>query len=138
MSLLKRLLIIFCAYVLSLVLISLLFRSHFVFNPRGIVDVPYFQINVPAILQKIAFCESGNRQFQVNNSELPPVVLRGKQNPLDVGRFQINEFYHLKTAKKLGMDIYTWEGNTQYALYLYSKNGTRDWNWSKSCWGQLL
>ena len=88
---------------------------------------------LPPILLKIAECESGGRQFNPDGT-----VLRGRYNPKDVGRFQINEKFHLAESKKLGMDIYTWEGNTKYALYLYAKNGTRDWNASSSCWGNGL
>lgn len=61
-------------------------------------------------------------------------VHRGVQNPKDVGKYQINEYYHLEASRGLGVDIYTLEGNTKYALYLYSKNGSRDWNWSRGCW----
>ena len=80
---------------------------------------------IPDILKKIAFCESGNKQFNSDGS-----VLRGKQNSKDVGKYQINEFYHLANAQKMGIDIYTEEGNTEYALYLYNKNGTKDWRYS--------
>lgn len=61
-------------------------------------------------------------------------VHRGVQNPQDVGKYQINEGYHLEASRALGIDIYTLEGNTAYALRLYKANGTRDWNWSKWCW----
>ena len=81
-------------------------------------------------MQQIALCESGKRQFNDDGS-----VLRGGYNPQDVGIFQINEHYHLQRSKDLGLDIYTLEGNIGYALLLYQENGTRDWNWSKSCWG---
>lgn len=85
--------------------------------------------SVPPILEKIAFCESGNRQFKEDGT-----LVRGIVNPKDVGRFQINEFYHLEKSIELGMDIYTERGNTQYALWLYENEGTRPWNWSKHCW----
>lgn len=86
---------------------------------------------LPAVLLKIAECESHNKQFNPDGS-----VIRGKQNPKDVGRFQINEYWNGTTAKKLGYDIYTWEGNTKMALYLYDKRGTKDWLWSKWCWSK--
>lgn len=94
-----------------------------------IIEVKEQEETLPPVLNRIAECESGNRQFNEDGS-----VLRGRVNSKDVGRFQVNEYYHLETSKKLGIDIYTWEGNTEYALYLYEKNGTRDWNWSKHCW----
>ncbi|MDB5238808.1 MAG: hypothetical protein JWO00_143 [Candidatus Parcubacteria bacterium] len=86
------------------------------------------------ILIEVARCESTYRQYGKDGR-----VIRGKENPLDVGVFQINEYYHAQTAKKLGYDIYTIEGNIAYGKYLYSKNGTKDWYASSPCWaGQNL
>jgi len=48
---------------------------------------------------------------------------------------QINEKYHLDEAKKLGIDIYTVEGNMEFARILYDKFGTEPWNASSACWG---
>lgn len=87
---------------------------------------------IPAVndeLKKIAWCESKNRQFNADGS-----VHRGKINPQDVGKYQINEYYHLEESKRLGMDIYTLAGNTEYANYLYATQGNTPWNWSKECW----
>jgi hypothetical protein len=81
------------------------------------------------ILIEVARCESTFRQYGKDGR-----ILRGKQNPLDVGIFQINEYYHAETAKKLGIDIYTAEGNIAYGKYLYKKNGTKDWYASSPCW----
>lgn len=80
---------------------------------------------------EIARCESQFRQF-----EAPGVVLRSELGTPDVGVFQINVEYHAETAKKLGMNIYSLNGNIEYAEYLYEKNGTRDWNASKKCWNR--
>ena len=81
------------------------------------------------IMVRIASCESQFRQFDVDGT-----VLRGKQNPLDRGLFQINEYYHLEASKRLNMDIYTLKGNMAYARHLYEQSGTTPWNWSKECW----
>ncbi len=51
---------------------------------------------------------------------------------------QINEYYHAKTAEKMGLDIYTLEGNMAYAKYLYEKNGLSDWDASRPCWGKNM
>lgn len=83
------------------------------------------------ILAEIAFCESNYRQFGTNGE-----VLRGIENPQDVGVLQINEIYHLETAQKLGLNLYTLEGNMSYGRYLYEKEGTRPWNNSSVCWGK--
>lgn len=78
----------------------------------------------------IARCESHLRQFNENGE-----VLRGVQNPADIGVFQINEFYHLEKSKTLGYDIYTTRGNIEYAMWLMTKEGVRHWNYSRGCWG---
>jgi hypothetical protein len=83
----------------------------------------------PVTLKKIAWCESRNRQFNPDGT-----VLRGVVNAQDVGKHQINEKYHLADSIKLGFDIHTLEGNTAYAEYLYSKQGSTPWNWSAHCW----
>lgn len=83
-----------------------------------------------SIMHSVADCESRFRQFNEDGS-----ILRGYYNPKDVGVFQVNEYWHLETSKRLGMDIYTVEGNIAYAKHLYDLNGTRDWNASRSCWG---
>lgn len=87
-------------------------------------------IEIPWQLDAIGRCESGNRQFTSTGE-----VLRGRVNSKDIGKYQINEYYHLETAKKLGLDIYTEEGNTEYALYLYEHQGTAPWIHSKPCHG---
>lgn len=83
------------------------------------------------ILAEIAFCESRFRQFDGNGN-----VLRGVQNSQDVGVMQINEKYHLETAQKLGLNLYTLEGNMAYGKYLYDTQGTKPWNYSSHCWGK--
>lgn len=83
------------------------------------------------ILAEIAFCESRSRQFDENGN-----VLRGVQNPQDVGVMQINEKYHLDTAQRLGINLYTLEGNMAYGKYLYNTQGTKPWNYSSGCWGK--
>ncbi len=91
---------------------------------------PYPDSELFDVLKKIAWCESRNRQFNLDGT-----ILRGEINPQDVGKYQINEHYHLEDSQRLGMDIYTLAGNTEYAKYLYSKQGSKPWNWSKKCWG---
>lgn len=76
----------------------------------------------------VARCESTMRQFDKNGD----VVRSGTD---DVGVFQINEYFHRETAARMGMDIYTTDGNISYARYLYDKNGLHDWSASKPCWG---
>jgi len=79
---------------------------------------------------RIANCE-GKAQFNPDGS-----VLRGRINPKDVGIFQVNERWHLVDSKKLGMNIYTVEGNIEYSMWLASKQGLKPWSASKNCWTQ--
>ena len=83
------------------------------------------------IMVEVARCESHFRQFDRDGS-----VHRGVVNDQDVGVMQINERYHLKTAQKLGLDIYSIQGNVAYAKYLYEKEGTQPWSSSEPCWGK--
>lgn len=99
-------------------------------SPITIQDMVINEFGSTSPMINIARCESNHRHYNPDGS-----VLRGKVNSDDVGVFQINEYYHLETSKKLGIDIHTPEGNIKYARFLYNSNGTRDWNWSKSCWG---
>lgn len=85
------------------------------------------------ILAEISRCESQFRQFDKNGE-----VLRGVVNNKDVGVMQINEYYHLDTAEKANINIYTLEGNLEYGRKLYEKFGTDPWNSSKPCWGKSV
>lgn len=83
------------------------------------------------IMQEIARCESHFKQFDTDGS-----VHRGLVNRSDIGVMQVNEYYHGKTADKLGLDLYTIQGNLSYARYLFDKEGATPWNSSKPCWGK--
>lgn len=90
-------------------------REHFENNP---------------IMAEIARCESQFRHFDENGD-----IIRGELNKSDVGVMQINRYYHDKTAEKLGINLYTLEGNLEYAKYLFKKEGTSPWLASSECWG---
>ena len=83
------------------------------------------------ILIAVAKCESHFRQYDTDGS-----IIRGEVNNLDVGVMQINEHYHSSIATKLGLDLYTLQGNAAYARYLYQKQGTAPWISSQPCWGK--
>lgn len=101
-------------------------------TPLKIVTKEIPKPELPQVLKDISWCESRDRQFNPDGS-----VYRGKINPKDVGQWQINEYWHLASSIKLGIDIYTQAGNEAYALVLYNKNGTRDWNASRTCWENI-
>lgn len=81
------------------------------------------------LMAEIAKCESHFRQFEKDGS-----TFRGKVNNQDVGVLQVNEYYHLKRSQKLGIDIYTVEGNMKYARILYNESGSQPWVSSSPCW----
>ncbi len=87
--------------------------------------------NTP-VLVEIARCESEFRQFDKNGK-----IIRGIANPADVGVMQINEFYHADTARNMGINIHTTEGNVAFAKYLYSKYGSSPWSASQPCWSKV-
>lgn len=101
--------------------------------------------DLPQVLLDISWCESRDNQSKVGlNYRTRVVTLENGATTTekyvwsrDIGRFQINEYYHAEEAKRLGFDIYTEEGNTLYAIRLYNLNGTRDWNPSKPCWSDI-
>ncbi len=81
------------------------------------------------ILVDIARCESTFHQYDKDGN-----LVRGRVNNADVGVMQINEKYHDDTAKKLGLDLHTLEGNVAYAKHLYAEQGARPWISSSKCW----
>jgi len=97
---------------------------------------------VPKILSDIGWCESKNDQAKTGYNYRYKTVTdaNGATSTVkvlwsrDIGKYQINDYYHEERAKSLGLDIHTEAGNTAYALLLYNENGTRDWNPSKACW----
>ena len=82
------------------------------------------------VMAEVAKCESRFRHFKKNGD-----IIRGEVNRDDVGVMQINEYYHSDTADKLGINLYTLEGNVKYAEYLFNKEGTSPWLASSKCWG---
>lgn len=84
------------------------------------------------VMADIAFCESRFKHFDQYGN-----VLRGRVNSLDVGVMQINEKYHAGTASRLGINLYTLEGNLEYAKYLYETKGTSPWVHSSGCWNTV-
>lgn len=85
------------------------------------------------MLVKICKAESGGgHQFNKDGS-----VVRGKVNPSDIGYCQINEYINNDEARKLGYDIFTEEGNKDYAIYLFTHRGTEPWNSSKPIWSKM-
>lgn len=85
----------------------------------------------PFLAKKIMWCES--RQYEnkaINENKRDD----GSVWSLDIGRWQINDYWHQETMKSMGWDIYDDHDNVSYGFYLLNKEGTRHWNASKHCW----
>ncbi|MBU6310413.1 hypothetical protein KGO06_00560 [Patescibacteria group bacterium] len=83
------------------------------------------------IMAEIAKCESRFRHLAPNGD-----IIRGKVNKSDIGVMQINTYYHEEAADELGIDLYSLDGNLEYARYLHEREGTKPWNSSRPCWGK--
>lgn len=94
-----------------------------------VIEIPFVS-NLE--LQGVANCESWNRQFEDDGKTPLWSRVKGEKS---VGKFQINMKEHATTSQKMGLDVINSErDNTIFALYLYKKNGLRDWSGSFSCW----
>jgi hypothetical protein len=87
-------------------------------------------------LKRICACEStGNPNAEPTHFSSDGSVLRGRVNRKDVGMCQINLTYHEEEAERLGIDLFTTNGNIRYARWLYGRKGAQPWFWSRPCWG---
>jgi soluble lytic murein transglycosylase-like protein len=78
----------------------------------------------------IARCESRYKQFDSSGKVIK------NPNSTAMGIMQIMASIHVPAAEKLGLDIYTIQGNVAYAKYLFEREGTTPWLSSSACWGK--
>ncbi len=124
--------------VVAIILVATVKEAEEEVVPPPVVTVPDEPLKPELVpeLVKICTCESGQgtgkpQQFNIHTGE----ILRGVINPDDTGMCQINKHYHLEDSQRMGWDIETEEGNILYSNWLYSKQGTKPWEWSRPCWG---
>jgi hypothetical protein len=85
---------------------------------------------LPAVLLAITQCESGGRH-SIRTDRLS----EDQTDTMSASSRSENQF----TVPTLALEVLiylTEAGNTAYALLLYRRNGTRDCESSRSCWGQ--
>jgi uncharacterized protein YqfB (UPF0267 family) len=100
-----------------------------IMNPVVKVEAQVQEKTIPEVMKRIAICESGGKHFE--NGQ---VLTRGNKNKTtDVGKYQINSI-HFKEATKLGFDVFSEQGNEDYAMWIYENRGTEPWVYSKKCW----
>ena len=98
-------------------------------------------------LQNIADCESGVRnadgtavRWSAKQRNDDGSVVIGNAGTLvgeDIGKWQINTYFHLERARSLGIDLYSESGNERYAKILFHQVGGAPWSASRDCHGVL-
>jgi len=86
------------------------------------------------LARKIISCEGKMYKKLGNNQNYK----NGKVWSTDVGFWQINDYFHQATAKKMGLNIYNDWGNLEYGFWLFSKEHTKPWLASFGCWSKVV
>lgn len=86
------------------------------------------EIQKEKILKAIILCESSNRH----------VIGTLAKVGIDIGKCQINTYWHEERAASMGLDLYDPEDNMDYCLYLFESEGVKPWKSSQLCWQQEL
>ena len=103
------------------------------FNPRTITEVLEPVKTVPAIMKRIAKCESPNGHY----SKTGQVSLGANTNKsVDIGKYQINNSTWGKKATAMGYNLMEEKDNEEFALWIYETRGTVDWYSSAKCWNK--
>jgi hypothetical protein len=99
------------------------------------IIIPEKKVELTKELKPICACESaGSKTKEPTQYDTDGSVLRGKINKNDIGMCQINLIFHDKKAKEMGLDLFKEQDNIKYANWLFEKEGSTPWNWSKNCW----
>lgn len=77
------------------------------------------------LARRIIWCESKNFAHATGT-----LAVVGK----DIGYWQINSYYHERTAARRGFNIYSWDENLEYGFILLKEQGTLPWTASRHCW----
>jgi len=93
-------------------------------------QIPPKDVEIAPVLKRIAECESGDQHFDENGEVIISVTD-------DIGRYQINKFFHEAQAEMLGLDLYNEQDNETFALWLFDLGGTKYWLATESCWSVL-
>ena len=106
--------------------------GHYELPTLGALINEYFLPEDRALAQKIAFCESSARSWDIGSTEV--------SSALAVGWFQHLAKYWVERSEKAGFkdyDPFNGRANVAVAAWLYYSSGVHHWNPSKACWGEL-
>lgn len=87
----------------------------------------------PVLALKIIKCEGLRYKTLGNNQNLDA---NGNVWSTDIGPWQINNYFHERTALSMGLDIYDFSDNLRYGFVLLSREGTAPWSASRYCWNK--
>lgn len=88
-------------------------------------------VSTPAVLSRIAECESGNTHYGKTGQVL---AMGNKNGSVDVGRFQINISIWGQKATELGYDLWDEKGNEEMARWIFENYGSEPWFLTAKCW----
>jgi hypothetical protein len=103
------------------------------------------EIEVTApVLERIAKAESRNSHYCTEelikyklcaSSELGQVLVKANKNAtVDIGRYQINNYYWGAKATELGLNLWEEEDNYKMAVWIFKNKGTEPWDSSSKNW----
>lgn len=93
-----------------------------------VAEVRADEEEMPAVLARIAKCESGDRHYKENGD----VVL--SKDKADIGRYQIRVTVWGQDAHRLGYNLFDEKDNQKMAEWIFENHGTEPWYSSKACW----
>ena len=86
------------------------------------------EIDKQRILKAIIDCESKNQH----------VVGTLAKAGIDIGKCQINTYWHGARAEAMGLNLYDPLDNMEYCLHLFETEGVGPWKSSQACWEHEL
>lgn len=89
--------------------------------------MPVYDAETERLLNAIAICESGDRQFDTDGS-----VLMNRHGSSATGRYQIMSSVWRPTAESMGINIDTAAGNKKMAYYILRETQQGIYAWSES------
>lgn len=133
--------LIFTGIVVGLIMIGRATSNKVVYTKQEVIKE--VEMSTP-ILDKIAKAESRNSHYCTEelvkfkmcaSSELGQVLIRANKNgTVDIGRYQINNYYWGAKATEQGLNLWDEKDNYKMALWIYKNYGTEPWESSSKNW----
>ena len=82
-----------------------------------------------SLSRNIIKCESGGKPYAKNVNYQDGIAWS-----TDIGYWQINDYFHEESLKKLGFDIHNPSDNLEAGFFLLSTQGANLWSAGSKCW----